>query len=80
MKTFFREFGQAFTKGDAAVKLSLLIAGAGYWKRKQRIKAILVTLLELGIILYTVLIGIPYISKFSTLGTVEQLWYTIRKQ
>lgn len=72
MKTFFREFGQAFTKGDAAVKLSLLIAGAGYWKRKQRIKAILVTLLELGIILYTVLIGIPYISKFSTLGTVEQ--------
>ena len=32
---FFKEFGEAAAKGDGAVKASLLVAGAGYWKRKQ---------------------------------------------
>lgn len=35
---FFKEFGEAAAKGDGAVKASLLVAGAGYWKRKQIIK------------------------------------------
>lgn len=69
---FFKEFGEAVSKGDAAVKASLLVTGAGYFKRKQIIKGILVTLLEIGVILYTVMIGIPYISKLGTLGTVER--------
>ena len=34
---FFKEFGEAAAKGDGAVKASLLVAGAGYWKRKQGI-------------------------------------------
>lgn len=70
--TFFKEFAEAVSKGDWAVKASLLVAGAGYWRRKQIVKGFLATLLEIGIILYTVLIGIPYISKFGTLGTVER--------
>ncbi len=70
--TFFKEFGEAVVKGDAAVKASLLVAGAGYWRRKQIVKGFLVTLLEIGIILYTVLIGIPYIGQLNTLGTVER--------
>ena len=65
---FFKEFGEAAAKGDGAVKASLLVAGAGYWKRKQIIKGFLVTLLEIGLILYTVLIGVPYISQLNTLG------------
>ena len=69
---FFKEFGEAAAKGDGAVKASLLVAGAGYWKRKQIIKGFLVTLLEIGLILYTVLIGVPYISQLNTLGTVER--------
>ena len=70
--TFLKEFGEAVSKGDWAVKASLIVAGAGYWRRKQIIKGFLVTLLEIGVILYTALIGIPYIGKFSTLGTVER--------
>lgn len=72
MKTFLKEFGTAVAKGDVAVRASLLVAGAGYFKRKQIVKGILVTLLELAVILYTVFIGIPYISQLSTLGTVER--------
>lgn len=69
---FFKDFGEAVIKGDGAVKASLVVAGAGYLKRKQIIKGILVTLLEIGMILYTVLIGIPYIGQLKTLGTVER--------
>ncbi len=69
---FFKEFGEAVSKGDAAVKASLLVTGAGYWRRKQIVKGILVTLLELGVILYTCFIGLPYMGKLGTLGTVER--------
>ena len=51
---FFVGFGEAVAKGDVAVKASLLVAGAGYIKRKQVVKGILVTLLEIAIILYHV--------------------------
>ena len=34
--TFLKGFIEAVTKGDGAVKVSLLVMGAGYWKRKQR--------------------------------------------
>lgn len=69
---FFKEFGEAVAKGDGAVKASLIVMGAGYWKRKQIVKGFLVTLLEIAVILYNVLIGFPYISQLGTLGTVEQ--------
>lgn len=69
---FFLGFKEAVVKGDAGVKASLIVAGAGYWKRKQIIKGILVTLLEIGIVLYNIFIGIPYISKLGTLGTVQR--------
>ena len=70
--TFFKEFGEAVAKGDWGVKASLVVMGAGYWKRKQIVKGVLVALLEIAVILYTVLIGIPYISQLGTLGTVER--------
>ena len=46
--------------------------GAGYFKRKQFVKGILMTLLEVAFILGMVFGAAPYLAKFSTLGTVEQ--------
>ncbi len=69
---FFKEFGTALANGDTAVKASLLVAGAGYFKRKQIVKGILVTLFEVAVILYMVLIGFPYIAQLGSLGTVQR--------
>ena len=70
--SFFKDFGEALAKGDIFVKLSLIWWGAGYARRKQFIKAILVTVLEVAVIAYTVGFAMDYVSKFGTLGTVKQ--------
>lgn len=68
---FFRRFGAAMSQGDWAVRLTLLWWGAGYARRKQYIKALLMTLLEALIVLFTVKISLQYVPKFGTLGTVQ---------
>lgn len=68
---FFSEFGTALAGGDAFVKLSLIWWGAGYFRRKQYVKALLMTLLEVGIILFTFNFAMSYVPKFGTLGTVQ---------
>ena len=68
---FFAEFGTAVVKGDAFVKLSLLWWGAGYARRKQFAKALIMTLLEAAIIWFTLSFAMEYVPKFSTLGTVQ---------
>ena len=68
---FFSEFGTAVAKGDAFVKLSLIWMGAGYARRKQYIKAALMTILEVAVILFTVFFAAQYVPKFGTLGTVQ---------
>ena len=45
---FFSEFGTAMAKGDLFVKLSLLWWGAGYFRRKQYVKAILIPGVQSG--------------------------------
>ena len=69
---FFKRFGTAIGKGDPFVKMSPVLWGAGYIRRKQIIKGILVTAIEAAIVLYSVLVAPKYVSKFSTLGTIEQ--------
>lgn len=69
---FFKGFANAAAKGDGAVKASMLIMGAGYWRRKQYVKGMLVTLLEIAVILYNVIIGFTYIGKLGNLGTVRR--------
>ena len=69
---FFKEFGEAVAKGDLFVKLSLIWMGAGYARRKQFIKAILVTILEVAILAFTFGFALEYVSKFGTLGTIKQ--------
>lgn len=68
---FFGEFGTAVAKGDICVKLSLLWMGAGYARRKQYAKAVLMTLLQAAIILFTLKFAMEYVPKFGTLGTVK---------
>lgn len=68
---FFSSFGTAVAKGDIFVKLSLLWMGAGYVRRKQYVKALLMTLLEAAVILFTIFFAMQYVPKFGTLGTVQ---------
>ena len=68
---FFAEFGNAMAKGDLFVKLSLIWWGAGYFRRKQYVKAILMTLLEVALIAFTLNFAMEYVPKFGTLGTVQ---------
>lgn len=67
----FRDFGESVAKGNLWVKLSLIIMGAGYLGAGQVAKAVLMTLVEAVFLLYMVLVGAPYLSKFGTLGTVQ---------
>ena len=83
IKKYFAEFGVSVAKGDIWTKLSLIIMGAGYFGRNQIIKGILMTLLEVGVIAFTVLFSAPYLAKLGTLGTVQREevmdWTTLTK-
>lgn len=68
---FFADFGEAVSRGDWAVKLTLLWWGAGYARRKQFAKALIMTALEAGVIAFTFLFAMQYVPKFGTLGTVK---------
>lgn len=69
---FFHDFAEAVIKGDAFVKLSLFWMGAGYFRRKQYAKALLMTVFEIAVLLFTVTFASQYVPKFGTLGTVKQ--------
>lgn len=68
---YFKDFGVAFAKGDIWVKLSAVIMGAGYFARKQIINGILITLVQVGFVVLTMMFSTPALAKFSTLGTVQ---------
>lgn len=68
---FFSEFGTALAQGDLFVKLSVVFWGAGYLRRKQYVKALLMTLLEIALIVFTLNFAMDYVPKFGTLGTVQ---------
>ena len=65
-----RTFGTSLAKGDWCVKLSLIIMGAGYIRRKQYIKGLIVTLCQAAVLFYLIVIGFPYLQKITSLGTV----------
>lgn len=68
---FFKDFFVAVAKGDFFVKLSLIWFGAGYIRRKQFVRTLLITAVEAAIILYSIFFAPQYISKLGTLGTVK---------
>ena len=69
---FFTEFAHAVKHGDLFVKLSLIWMGAGYFRRKQYIKSLLITIFEAAVIVFSVLCSSQYVPKFLTLGTVRR--------
>ena len=71
VKNYFADFGRAVAKGDISSKLSLINMAAGYYGRKQIIKCILMTALEVIFFLFTGLFSINYIKDLNTLGTVQ---------
>lgn len=73
---YLKGFAHDLVHGDWFTKLTLLIWGAGYMRRGQYIKGLLLTALE-GVLVW--LVGfqlMPYLLKFDTLGTVaqERVW------
>ncbi len=69
---FFADFGRAVAKGDIFTKLTVLVWGIGYARRKQFIKAILLTALEAFFVWFTISFAMDYVPKFATLGTLER--------
>lgn len=70
--TYFQEIGLAVRDGDIWTKLSLIIMGVGYFGRKQWIKGILLTAIELGFFVFTFGFSWKYITKLNTLGIVQR--------
>lgn len=68
---FFYNFGQAMRRGDPFVKLSFIWWGAGYFRRKQYVKALIMTLLEAAVIWFSCSFAMQYVPKFGSLGTVQ---------
>ncbi|MCR5415946.1 MAG: sugar ABC transporter permease [Pseudobutyrivibrio sp.] len=68
----FKELGHAFVHGDIWVKLSAIIMGAGYFGRKQFVRGVLMTVLEVGVIASIAKVFAPYMAKLNTLGTVQR--------
>ena len=68
---FFQGLVMDFMAGDIFVKLSVLVMGAGCFRRRQFVKGILLTLFQAAILFFAISFAAPYISKFPTLGTVQ---------
>jgi arabinogalactan oligomer/maltooligosaccharide transport system permease protein len=68
---FFKDIFIDFAQGDIFVKLSLLVMGAGYFRRGQIIKGLIVTVFQVVIIFFAFTFAAHYLSRFGTLGTVE---------
>ncbi len=66
----FREYGRRFKNGDWRTKVSYLIMGFGNFSRgsKQFLNGFLYLLIEVGYVLFMISGGMPYFSKFGSLG------------
>lgn len=72
MKQYCKDLGIAIKKGDWWTKFSLLVMGSGYFGRKQFVKGVLMTLIQIGFFVFTFRFSIKYILKLNTLGTVQR--------
>jgi len=72
LKKYFADFFTSIRKGDIWTKLSLIIMGSGYIARKQIIKGILITAIEVFFFAFTLGFSLEYIGKLNTLGTVQR--------
>lgn len=68
----FREIGTIFKQGNAKTRLSYVVMGFGNLAQGQVIKGLLFLAFEVLFILYHILFGWQYLSKFGSLGTEAQ--------
>jgi len=68
---FFADFGKAVASGDMFVRLSLIIMGAGYFRRKKPYHAIFFTIFEAIFVWFAIAFAAPNLAKLGTLGTVK---------
>ena len=71
VKNVFTNIGSTFVSGDWKTKVSYVILGFGELMRGQIVKGIAFLAMEIGFIWYIITFGTKYLSKLSTLGTVE---------
>ncbi|MBQ9064099.1 MAG: sugar ABC transporter permease [Blautia sp.] len=67
----FANIGSTFARGDWKTKLSYLLFGFGPLLRGQTVTGLAYLVCEALFIVYMVFFGAKYVSKFTTLGTVE---------
>lgn len=67
----FREIGTTFAHGDAKTRLSYVVMGLGPLFRGQIVKGTAYLGLEILFFLYLFRFGFHYLSRITTLGTVE---------
>ena len=63
---------KSWLEGDIFVKLTPLLWGAGYIRRKKYIFGFLAILFEIVVVIFTASFSMPNISKLGTLGTVRR--------
>ena len=66
-----KDIGITFAEGDAKTRLSYLVMGSGELMRGQIVKGLSYLLAEILFFVYLFKVGIGYLNKFATLGTVE---------
>ncbi len=66
-----REIGTTFAEGDWKTRISYVIFGFGPLMRGQIVKGLALLASEILFFVYLINFGWQYLSKFSTLGTVE---------
>ena len=68
---FFKGVVIDFVEGDIFVKLSVLVMGAGFFRRRQIAKGLIMTIFQVVIIFFAFTFAAHYLSRFGTLGIVE---------
>ena len=63
--------GQAITKGDLWTKLSTVLMGAGLFGHGQKVKGVLILLLEAAFIFYMASAGLTHLANLPGLGSLE---------
>ncbi len=71
LKSTLTGYIRDFKSGDIFVKLSLLFMSIGFFRRHQIIKGILFSIIQIAFILFMIFTGIPNLSKYNTLGTIQ---------
>jgi len=66
-----KEIGVTFKEGDWKTRISFLIMGFGSVMRGAVLKGIVLFILEAAFVVYMVMLGVGYLKKLPTLGTVE---------